>query len=133
MYLLNTDILIYSLKGNPTVMDHLRRHQFDLLKVCVITLMELYFGAFKSQRPTGNIARVRAIESAFDVLPLGVETAQTFGMLKAGLQKSGTPLHDFDLLLASCALAHNLVLVSNNIRHFSRIEGLRIENWAEVV
>jgi len=59
--------------------------------------MELYFGAFKSQRPTGNTARVRAIESAL------------------------------------CALAHNLVLVSNNIRHFSRIEGLRIENWAEEV
>jgi len=50
---------------------------------------------------------------------------------KARLEKSGTPLDDFDLILASCALSHNLVLVTNNISHFQRIEGLKLANWAK--
>jgi predicted nucleic acid-binding protein len=51
-------------------------------------------------------------------------------MLKASLEKSGNRLDDFDLTIASCALAHNLTLVTNNLKHFSRIEGLKIANWS---
>ena len=50
-------------------------------------------------------------------------------MLKATLEKSGAPLDDFDVIIASCAQAHNLILVTNNIRHFSRIEDLKLTNW----
>jgi len=57
------------------------------------------------------------------------ESAENFGMLKASLEKSGTRLDDFDLAIASCALAHNLTLVTNNLKHFSRLEGLKITNW----
>ena len=96
----------------------------------VVTLMELYYGAHKSQRKEANLARVRAIEEAFEVLPLGPECVETFGLLKAGLEQNGTPLDDFDLMLAAVALAHNLTLVSNNLRHFQRIKGLSLANWA---
>ena len=60
----------------------------------------------------------------------GEESAENFGMLKASLEKSGTRLDDFDLAIASCALAHNLTLVTNNEKHFSRIEELKITNWS---
>ena len=50
-------------------------------------------------------------------------------MLKANLEKSGARLDDFDLIVASCAMAHNLMLVTNNVRHFQRIEGLKLTNW----
>ena len=100
------------------------------MKVCVITLMELYFGAYKSQKATANLARIRTIENAFEIINIGRETGETFGMLKASLETQGTPLDDFDLVLASSALANNLTLVTNNCKHFQRIEGLRIANWS---
>jgi predicted nucleic acid-binding protein len=130
MYLLDTNILIYSLKGVAEVRANLERHKSDALGVSVISLMELYYGAHKSRWAESNLAKVRAIEASFEVFALGSECVETFGLLKARLESEGTSLDDFDLAIAATALAHNLVLVSNNIRHFERITGLRLENWA---
>ena len=63
-----------------------------------------------------------------EIVPLDNESAEIFGIYKSKLEKSGKPLDDFDLILASCALAHNMTLVTNNSRHFKRIEGLRLTN-----
>ena len=129
MYLLDTDTIVYNFKGNHAVRQNLERHIDDPMKICVITLMELYYGAYKSKSVAGNLARIRTIENYFEIIATGPESAETFGMLKASLEKSGTPLDDFDLIIASCALANNLILVTNNIKHFRRIEGLKLENW----
>ncbi|HSR69621.1 MAG TPA: type II toxin-antitoxin system VapC family toxin [Acidobacteriota bacterium] len=131
MYLLDTDILIYSLKGDPRVRARLERHRSDPQAVSVISVMELYYGAYKSERTLSNLAKVRQIEKTFPVLPLASESAETFGSLKNSLESDGTRLEDFDLAIAATALAHNLTLVSNNIRHFDRIDGLRLESWAD--
>lgn len=130
MYLVDTNILIYALKGVPGVVTELERHRLDALAVSAVTLMELYYGAHKSQRVESNLAKVRAVEAAFRILPLGAETVETFGALKARLEAEGTPLDDFDLALAATALAYNLTLVTDNTRHFSRVPGLRLANWA---
>jgi tRNA(fMet)-specific endonuclease VapC len=79
---------------------------------------------------TINLTKVGTIESTFEIIPNGKESAENFGILKASLEKSGTRLDDFDLIIASCALAHNLTLVTHNIKHFSRIEGLKMTNWS---
>lgn len=129
MYLLDTDTVIYSLKGHPTVKINLERHRNAILKISVVTLMELYYGAYKSQKVMSNLGKIKTIEEAIEIVPLARESAEVFAMLKANLQKAGTPLDDFDLILAACALAHDLVLVTNNIKHFKRIEGLRLANW----
>jgi predicted nucleic acid-binding protein len=129
MYLLDTDTIIFSLKGHEAIKKNLQKHFEDPMKICVITLMELYFGAYKSEKVTGNLAKIRTIENAFEIISTGRESADIFGMLKASLEKSGTPLDDFDLIIASCALSHNLILVTNNIKHFDRVEGLRLTNW----
>jgi len=76
------------------------------------------------------LARVRRIESAIGILPADATISETFGMIKADLESKGTPLQDADLMIGATALSHNLVLVTNNERHFSRIEGLKLENWA---
>jgi len=68
MYLLDTDTIIYSLKGNDKVNNNLQSHVDDPMKICVITLMKLYFGAYKSERVAGNLAKVRTIESAFEII-----------------------------------------------------------------
>ena len=130
MFLLDTDILIYSLKGKEAVVGNLEIHQQDSLCISVVSLMELYYGAFKSVKKTANLAKARRIEEAFDILPVGFPVAETFGMIKSELESKGTPLDDFDLIIAASALASNLILVTNNQKHFSRIEGLKLENWA---
>jgi len=131
MYLLDTNILIYALKGVPAVVASLERHRNSPLAVSAITLMELYYGAHKSQRVESNLAKVRTIERSLRVIPVDVEAVETFGALKARLEVAGTPLDDFDLVLAATALAHNLTLVTNDTRHFGRVPGLCLANWAE--
>ncbi len=131
MYLMDTDTVIYILKGHPTVKRNLQRYPHDPVKLCVITLMELYYGAYKSQRPASNSAKIRTVETSLEILPVGQEIVEIFGMEKARLERRGTPLDDFDLVLGCCALAHNLTLVTNNVKHFRKIEGLRVVNWAE--
>jgi predicted nucleic acid-binding protein len=130
MYLLDTDTIIYSLKGNSAIAKNLEQHVEDPMRISVITIMELYFGAYKSQKFEANIAKVRTIEQTFEILAADKEIAGVFGAIKASLQKSGTPLDDFDLIISATALAHNLVLVTNNEGHFGRIEGLKLANWS---
>jgi tRNA(fMet)-specific endonuclease VapC len=129
MFLLDTDTVIFSLKGHPAVRENLRRHLHDPLKISTITFMELYYGAFKSQRPAGNLAKVKTLEKTIEIVSVGLETAELFGMLKAQLENRGEKLDDFDLAIAACALAHNLTLVTNNTDHFGRIADLKLANW----
>ena len=129
MYLLDTDTIIYSLKGEQNVVQNLAIHMNDPLKISVIVLLELYYGAYKSQKKNSNLAKVRHIEKSFDAIPVDFLISETFGMLKSQLESKGTPLDDFDLIIAATALAHNLTLVSNNEKHFRRIEGLKLVNW----
>jgi tRNA(fMet)-specific endonuclease VapC len=130
MYLLDTDIVIYSLKGHSAVKKNLERNLHAALKISIVTLMELYYGAYKSQKVASNIGKIKRIEDAVEIIALGRESAEICAMLKADLEKSGIPLDDFDLILAACALSHDLVLVTNNVKHFQRIQGLKFENWA---
>ena len=129
MFLLDTDTLIYNLKGNEEIKRNLQDHFEDPMKICVITIMELYYGAYKSKKITGNLAKVRTIENAFEIISVNSECAEIFGILKASLKKSGMLLDDFDLIIASCAMNNNLTLVTNNTKHFSRIDGLKLTNW----
>ena len=129
MYLLDTDTIIFSLKGHAAVEKNLRSHLHDPMKVSVITLMELYYGAYKSKKVESNLAKIKTLETSLEIITLGKESVEIFGIYKAKLEKAGSPLDDFDLILGACALAHNLVLVTNNVKHFQRIEGLKLTNW----
>ena len=129
MYLLDTDTIVFNLKGNAAVRKNLLFHINDPIKISAITLMELYYGAYKSQKVTGNLAKIKTIEQSLEIIPVGIESVEIFGMLKSKLEKAGSRLDDFDLIIAACALAHNLTLVTNNEKHFQRIEGLKLTNW----
>ena len=129
MYLLDTDTVICALKGQPEVLRKLALHADDPLGVSVITLMELYYGAFRSRQVAGNLAKVRSLEKAVRVWDLEADAAEVFGALKAELESDGNRLDDFDLGIAACALVHNLTLVSHNRAHFSRVRGLRLDDW----
>ncbi len=130
MFLLDTDTVIFNLKGNANVQKNLSQHLNDSVSISVITLMELYYGARKSQKVAANLAKIKMLEQSIETIPIGVESTEIFGILKAQLELSGNRLDDFDLLIASCAISHNLTLVTNNTKHFQRIEGLKLVNWA---
>ncbi len=130
MYLLDTDIIIYSLKADKAVRRNLRRHLHDPIKISTVTLMELYYGAYKSKKIANNLAKIKTIENTFEIIPVSRELVEIFGVLKSGLEKVGKPLDDFDLILASTAMSHNLTIVTNNEKHFGRIDGLKMENWS---
>jgi predicted nucleic acid-binding protein len=129
MYLLDTDTIVYLLKGHSEVTRSLAQHTDEIVGTSIITLMELYYGAFKSRQVAGNLARIRALEQRVKIWGLGNETAEVFGVLKAQLESEGNRLDDFDVAIAACALSGDLTLVTNNVAHFDRIHGLRLENW----
>lgn len=129
MFLLDTDTIILNLKGHPAVKENLRQHLHDALMISVINCMELYYGAYKSAKVAVNLAKIQMLAETMEVIPLGSESTQIFGMLKSQMERKGTRLDDFDLAIAATALAHNLVLVTNNLNHFKRIAGLKLANW----
>ncbi len=129
MYLLDTDTIIYNFNGNPSIRKNLEIHYENPLAISVITLLELYYGAHKSQKITSNLSKIKSLENSLEIIPIGKESAEIFGMLKSHLEKSGNPLDDFDLAIAACALTHNLTLVTNNYKHFERIDGLKLASW----
>ncbi len=131
MYLLDTDTIIYIIKGNDRVKHNLELRLNDPIKTSVISLMELYYGAHKSQRVSSNLAKIRKIEHSLEIVPIDTGSVEIFGRLKAEYELQGKRLDDFDLAIAACALTNRLTLVTNNEKHFKRIEGLQIENWTQ--
>ena len=130
MYLLDTDTLIYFLKGEPEVVRSFRRNVESPMALSVITYGELVYGAAKSRNRTQNLAKVLRIAEIYPVVEVSRGVMDLFGSLKADLEKKEARLDDFDLLIASTALLLGYRLVTNNERHYRRIPGLDVENWS---
>ena len=128
-FLIDTDIIIYSIKGDPAVQKNFKRNEKYPLSISAITYGELLFGARKSSQVEKNLAIVFRIRELFPVINIDKPVVETFSELKATGQKTGSIVDDLDLLIASTALTHNLTLVSNNTKHFQKIKGLKLENW----
>ena len=133
MYLIDTDILIYSLKGHEQVIEHLQRTATASKAISVISYGELLSGAHKSARPEENLARVRRLGEVLPVIEVSPAIMETFGSLKARFEREGRRLDDFDLVIAASAITVGYRLITNNEKHFERIEGLHLSNWARPV
>jgi tRNA(fMet)-specific endonuclease VapC len=129
-FLIDTDIIIYSLRGHESVNANFRLHLDTPKMLSVVTYGELFFGAKKSKQVEKNLATVRRVAELFPIIDVTTAVMETFGELKSTLQKRGNPLDDMDLLIAATAMNHGLVLVTNNEKHFKKISGLDVLNWA---
>ena len=130
-YLLDTNICIYIAKQQPAaVQARFRRLQPGDLGMSIVTYLELVYGAWKSQRAEANLAVIEQLRLSVPVLPLDVAVATDYGRLRAELERKGSPIGGHDLLIAAHALSLGLILVTNNVREFSRVARLRLENWA---
>jgi len=130
MYLLDTDTIIYSLKGNRRVIDNFQRHADAPKAISVITYGELLFGARKSQRLHENLAKVYRLKALFPILDITPTVMECFGELKAELQRRGVTVADLDLMVGTTALTMGYAVVTNNARHFAKIPELNVVNWA---
>ncbi len=128
--MIDTDILIYSIKGREKVIENFKARRNYPKAMSVITYGELIYRAKKSLFTEKNMANVRRMVEIFPILNITPAIMETFGELKATLEKTGNPGDDMDLLIGSTALVHNLILVTNNTKHFEKIEGLELENWS---
>jgi tRNA(fMet)-specific endonuclease VapC len=97
--------------------------------ICSVVRAELFFGAAKSQYPEVSHARQYRFLRPYKSLSFDDKAAEVYGVIRAELEKKGMPIGSNDLLIAAIALANNLILVTHNIREFSRVEGLTLEDW----
>ena len=130
MYLLDTDTLIYLLKGHETVVQNFRTHINRPKAISVITYGELVYGARKSERVSENIAKVHRLAELYPVIDITRSVMDNFGEIKASLSASGITVDDFDLQIGCTALMLNYTVVTNNTKHFQKIPGLKLANWA---
>lgn len=130
IYLLDTDICIYWLKGVPAVLERVKTVGVSQIAISTITVAELYFGAYNSAKIEENLARAEDFARQISIAPLDDLVLKAFGRIKADLRKQGQPLADFDLLIAGTVLANEFVLVTNNMQHYERIANLKLENWS---
>ena len=129
MFLLDTDTVIYSLKGNPFVVENFRIHNKDPKVISVITYGELIYGAQKSERVSRNLAKVHRLRELLPVIDVSCAIMETFGTIKAEIGRYGTVVNDFDLVIAATAIVMGYCVVTNNVRHFEKVPGLQCVNW----
>lgn len=127
--LLDSNILIYFFKNAGAVRSHMAQRKDVEIKLCTPVLWELLTGAFKSQDPRSQLARLDAVKNRFDMLPFDLAAAEQAAKASAYLERQGTPIGPVDTQIAGIALSQNLTVVTRNTREFERVPGLRVENW----
>lgn len=129
-YLLDTNICIYIRRRRPPeVLARFNQLQPGEAALSVITFGELLYGAEKSQHRADAMKLLEELATLTPVLPLPLEAAHAYGVVRASLEEKGEVIGNNDLWIAAHAQAAGLILVTNNEREFKRIAGLKVQNW----
>jgi tRNA(fMet)-specific endonuclease VapC len=129
MYVLDTNTLIYFFKGVGNVSDSLLKNPPNRIGIPTIVLFELEVGIAKSVSPEKRINQLAALTSIVNILPFGMDEVRCAATIRADIEKQGTPIGPYDILIAGTALSKKGILVTHNTKEFGRIEGLQIEDW----
>lgn len=129
MILLDTDHCVFFIRGRADIVTAFSSHASDEPAISIMTAGELYFGALRSARTDDNLALCREFIDRVAVLSLSDAIMLRFARLKAVLYARGEPLEDPDLIIAATALENDLTLVTHNVSHYTRLPGLRLEDW----
>ena len=131
-YFLDTNTIIYAIKGTyPSMIEHFKNVPMESIVVPNIVVAEIEFGAHKSSNYQKTIDKYNEFIDHFDKIRFNENAARLYGKIRANLEKAGTPIGPNDLIIASIVLSEDGVLVTHNIKEFSRIKNLRIEDWTE--
>jgi tRNA(fMet)-specific endonuclease VapC len=128
IYMLDTDTISLVVRKHPQVINNLIRHEDDEICISAVTNAELFYGLEKkkSQR---LFTEVRSIIGKCTIVDFNASQSELYGRIRVELEKSGAPLGDMDLLIAAAAISTGAILVTHNTKHFSRIKGLKTEDW----
>lgn len=130
IYLLDANCCIKFLNGrSENVRSRLESKLPEEVVLCSVVKAELLYGALKSARPAENLDRLGSFFRKFISLPFDDASSETYGAIRVGLERAGTPIGPNDLLIAAIARSRGATLVSNNTREFRRVEGLLLEDW----
>lgn len=128
--MLDTNICIYIIKNKPlNVRKKFESYNFGEIAISSITVSELYYGAYKSSKQEQNLLSLNNFLSPFNIIEFDIECALAYGKVRAELENKGQIIGCMDMLIASCSLAKNFTLITNNLKKFKRIKGLKVENW----
>ena len=130
-YMLDTNICIYMIRNkSDKVLRHIERLRPQQICISFITLAELEYGVYKSIYPDKAQSALEQFLAGIEVLPMTAEIAKEYGILRSDLERKGTPIDPNDLFIAAHAKTVGVTLISNNIKEFSIVSGLKLENWA---
>jgi len=129
-YMLDTNILIYTIKNKPDVVRQHFEAQDGEICVSSVTAMELLYGAHKSQAVRRNLDTIEGLLGRLEFLDFDLGAAEHAGQIRAELAAAGTPIGPFDVMIAGHARSRGLCLVTNNESEFCRVRGLLLANWA---
>ena len=130
IYMLDTNICIYIIKQKPKdVIERFRKLRSADICISSITYSELLYGAEKSTNIAKNLIALTMFLSNIEVLPYDENASVDYGLLRAKLEKEGMPIGPLDMLIAAHAKSLNITLVTNNLKEFKRVKGLKLENW----
>lgn len=129
-YLLDTNAWISFLNvDGGKIQQRLQAVDPSAIRLCSIVKAELYFGAERSNRREENLRLLDELFSGIDSLSFDDTAAIQYGKIRSNLASAGTPIGPNDLMIASIALANDLILVTHNTREFSRVASLKLEDW----
>ncbi len=129
-YLLDTCIVSAAMRGEPrTVLNRLAGIAAERLHLSALVLGELATGAELGERRAATLAAVRDVTAGMTLLPFNADDAMTYARIRTALERKGAGIGAMDTLIAAQAVARNLVLVTDNLREFRRVPGLKCENW----
>jgi tRNA(fMet)-specific endonuclease VapC len=131
LYMLDTNICIYIIKQKPQeVIKKFTTLEPAQISVSSITVSELQYGVAKSQHKTKNNYALQEFLSPLNIEPFDLNSALIYGELRLRMEKSGKQIGSFDALIAAHAMSIGATLVTNNLKEFKRVKGLKLENWA---
>ena len=131
-YMLDTNICIYAIKHKPEQV-FIRLQQHDPIDICIssVTYAELVHGVEKSKAIEKNRVALVLLLANIEIMNFDSLAAESYGKIRADLEKAGTPIGPLDMMIAGHAKALAYTLVTNNTKEFERVKGLKLENWAE--
>ncbi len=115
----------------PLINDKIEKIEDSCIFISSITVAELYFGAYNSSKLDDNLKLISELISEINILNFDSKSAKHFGKIKTDLQSKGEIINDSDIFIAATAVSNNLILVTNNEKHFQRIKNLSVQNWTK--
>lgn len=131
-FMLDTNICIYIAKNQPkSVLKRFEKLKVGQVSMSTVTYGELLYGGFKSKYPKKTLEVLNRLTAIIPPLPISADVGSCYGEIRSMLEKKGKPIGNNDLWIAAHAMSLGVTLVSNNVKEFSRVKALKLENWVD--